>query len=496
MPSFDIIIAGINDTLTVFNIIMILAGVLTGLVVGVIPGLNGPMAMAIAIPVTFYLEPVAGIGYLLGIMKGGTIGGAVPAILLNTPGTPDAAITALDGYPMAKNGQSGKALKIAMYSSISGDTISDIVLISVAIPLGALAMLMGPVEQASVVFFSICIIAGLLGSSPLRGFLSATTGFMLATVGQFPEEGTPRLTFGFTELEAGIPLVGIGMGVLVVGEVFYAVTHRGSNAGRLIVPEATVEGSTLRFSEYWACRFTILRSAGIGTFIGAVPGIGSALAATIGYASTKKISDNPDNFGKGEIRGVAAAEAANSAVSGANLIPLLTLGIPGSLTAAFLMGALIVHGVIPGPSLMSDEPRLIYALFTAMIIANIGNLVIGRFGLRHFAKLATIPATIVYPTVILLCMAGAYISGNGEIGLIMLAVFGVVGYVMRILGLPIIIFIIAFILGRMWEIPLSQALILTEGKLLNLLNYPIAAAFFSLGILTVLYSSWSYVRRK
>ena len=485
--SIDIILAGALDTLTWFNILLIATGSLLGLVIGCIPGLNGPMAIAIAIPVTFYLQPIAGIGLLIGIMKGSTIGGAISAIIMNTPGTPDAMVTTNDGYPMAQKGQSGKALKAALYSSVTGDSLSDLVLFLAAAPLAVVAIMMGPVEQTGVVFFSICILASLVGGKPLRGLIAACFGFVLATIGQSLEEATPRITYGIAELENGLPLVGVGMGVLVFGEIIHSLMGKRHHRNTSLAPISQGADANFTWREYFACRRTLLRSASIGTVIGAVPGIGSALAATLSYALAKRRSKQADKFGTGVAEGVVATEAANSAVSGANLIPLLTLGIPGNVSAAFLMGALIIHGIIPGPTLLQDEPRLIYSLFTAMVIANISNLILGRLGLGLFAKLAQLRAVSIYPAVILLCMVGAYVSGGGPVGLVVLGVFGVVGYVLRVLKFPIIIFIIAFVLGRILESPLTQTIILIDHQILGLLDYPIAIAFMLAGIGLLLY---------
>lgn len=483
--TLDIILAGALDTLTLWNILLIALGVGTGILIGAVPGLNGPMAIAIAIPITFYLQPIGAIGLLVGIMKGSTVGGAVPAILMNTPGTPDAMITTLDGYPMAQKGQSGKAMKIALYSSVTGDTFSDIVLFVAAAPLAVLAAMMGPVEQSAVVLFSICILASLVGDNPLRGLVVAAFGFVLATVGQAPEEATPRLTFGLSSLEDGIPLVAIGMGVLVLGEIVHTIARSAGEHDRSLAPASEGDNARLSLKEYLSCRGIMLRSAVIGSAIGAVPGIGSALAATLGYSAARRASRTPEDFGKGTIKGVAASEAANSAVSGANLIPLLTLGVPGNVAAAFLMGALIIHGIIPGPTLFRDETQLIFSLFTAMAVANLCNLVIGRIGLNLFARVAHLKAAYIYPTVILICFAGVYASGAGHVGLFLLCAVGAIGYLLRVMNFSVVIFIIAFVLGRIWELPLTQAIILTDGDPVRLLEYPIALGFILAGVAMV-----------
>lgn len=495
MPDLDVILAGAADALALANVLFVVAGVATGILVGAIPGLNGPMAIAIAIPATFWLPPLPAIGFLIGIMKGSTVGGAIPAILMNTPGTPDSALTALDGYPLAQKGKSGKALKMGLYASITGDTMSDVVLFTVAAPLSLVALMLGPVEQAALIFFSVCVVAGLIGGNPFRGLAAAAAGFVLAAVGQAPEEATPRLTFGFAEIEDGLPLVSVGIGVLVLGEIIFALAHRRGAAAGALAPRPDADGRRLLLSEYLSAGRTILRSAAIGTFIGALPGVGSTLAATLGYSAARRASGTPEAFGRGAPEGVAATEAANSAVAGANLIPLLAVGIPGNVVAAFLLGALVVHGVVPGPTLIRDEGRLVYAIFTAMVVANVSNLAIGRAGLGLFSMIARVPASFIYPCVVLLCLTGAWVGG-GPAGLVLLAAFGVFGYVLRATGVPVVTFIIAFVLGRLWELPLTQAVILTRGDPLRLVDFPVALIVAGLGVALVLYTTFGRRRRR
>lgn len=486
MPvSMDIVLGGISDAMNLYTLGFVMLGVITGFLVGAIPGLNGPMAIAIAVPLTFYLEPLAAIGMLVGIMKGSTAGGAMPAILLNTPGTPDAAITSLDGYPLAKKGKPFKALKMGLYSSVTGDTMSDLVLFTVSAPIAMVALKLGPTDLAAIIFFSICLIMSMIGKDPFRGMLAAGTGFLLAAVGLAPGEGTPRLTFGILELEEGLSLVSVGMGVLVLGEVLTALSKRSGKVTTTLPPSAGKAANRLKFKEYLDCLKTMVRSGAIGTAIGATPGIGSTLAAVTGYSLARRGAKATAKFGEGELEGIAAAEAANSAVSGSNLIPLLTLGIPGNVAAAFLVGALTIHGVTPGPTLFQDQGRLIYALFTTMVMANISNLIFGRMGLQLFGHLAKVPSSIVYPVVLLMCLTGAWISGGEMVGCVVMVIFGIFGYVMRLLRIPVITFVIAFVLGRMWELPLIQMMELSGGSIKEMVRHPVAVVFFLAGIVLI-----------
>jgi putative tricarboxylic transport membrane protein len=459
----ETILAGIADALTWAILFHVIIGVTIGIVVGAIPGLSSPMALAIAVPITYYMSPLAAIAFLVSVNKGATIGGAFGAILLNTPGTPDSAATALDGYPMAQKGKPQKALKIALYSSVTGDFCSDIVLFVGAAFLAGLALqYMQSPETVGIIFLSMTVIAGLVGKNIIKGYLAAAFGFFLSTIGTDTETGMPRLIFGNPNLLDGVPLIAMGIGLLAMAEVFLQMENRNNtaNAAINIGRHQAREDRVVTLREYLALLPTILRSAGIGTAVGALPGIGSTIAAFLSYSITRNRSDNPEDFGSGKMEGIAATEAANSSVVGANLIPLLALGIPGNVSAALLVGAFIIHGAAPGPLIMQEQGQLIYGLFTAMVMATICNLIIGSIGLRIFAKLLHVPSEYVYPVVILLCMTGAYVSSGGMFGIGVAMIFAVIGYLMRKMDVSYITFIIGFILGNTFESSLQQTIIL------------------------------------
>jgi putative tricarboxylic transport membrane protein len=490
------LIAGIGDALALTNMMFIALGVLTGIVVGAIPGLNGPMAIALALPVTFYLSPLGGIAYLIGIMKGGTFGGSVSAILLNTPGSPEAAATAFDGYPLAQQGKALKAMKMALYSSVFGDTFSDIVLFLVAVPMATLALMMGPPEMSAVLIYALTIVAGLSGKSLIRGVIAATLGGVVGTIGLDPESALPRLTFGFVDLDDGVTLIPMAIGLLALSEVLIQIEAQilgRAGVARRINPfgkDIPRENKIVTWAEWRECFRTIMRSSLIGTGIGALPGVGAVVAGFLGYAGAKRASKTPEQFGTGKLEGVAAVEAANSAVSGANLIPLLAIGVPGSLTAAVLIGAFLVHGVQPGPLIFKDHARLIYGIFAAMAIGNLFNLLIGQFGLRFFAYVVSFPNRIIYPIVILLCIAGAYASANSMFEVAIALIFAVVGYFMRKLDFSFAAFIIGFALTPQTELFVRQTVILFSDRPLDLVYHPIVLFFLALTV----YSIWRIVK--
>lgn len=483
----DVILAGLSDAFTLSNLGLILLGIVVGQVFGAIPGLSAITAIAIAVPLTYYMSPLGALGFLIGINKGGTVGGAMASILMNTPGSPEAAATAFDGHPLAKQGKALKALKIALYSSVSGDTFSDFVLIAVSAPLALAALRMGPPEMMAVMIFAMTIVASLVGKSMIKGLIAAVFGVLLSTIGLDPEGASDRLTFGVVDLLNGLPIAAVAIGLLAMGEVIRQIHALRNQLDENHLPISGQSPSDRRISliEYIRCFPTIMRSALIGTGIGAIPGIGSSAAAFIGYDAAKRADKDPKSFGKGNIKGVAAAEAANSAVVGANFIPLLSLGIPGNLTAALILGAFIIHGVAPGPQLIQEQGRLIYGLFGSMIIANICNLIVGNAGLRFFSLVTYIPARIIFPMVGLFCLTGAYLT-NGAFALKLVIVFAVLGYFFRLLDFSFITFVIGYVLGPMFELSARQTAILSRGELSFFLDRPIAMAIFFLTILSVL----------
>lgn len=490
MPPFEIILQGFGDAMTLTNLLFVLFGVMIGQMVGAIPGIGPVMAMAIAIPFTFVLDPLVAISFLVGINKGGLFGGAIPAILINTPGTPDAAATAIDGYPLAKSGQPKKATKMALYSSVTGDTFSDMVLICLAAPIAALALKMGPVEICALMIFAFSIIAGLIGDSLAKGLIAAVLGVLVATIGLDPEQGTPRFYFGYFELYDGPPLIAVAIGMLAVAEIFkrLATLSRPTEATLKSAPDGTGE-TGLSIAEYWSCRFVMLRGAVIGTVLGAIPGIGSTAAAFMSYASAKKGADGGVPFGSGNIKGIAATESANSAVMGANLIPLLGIGIPGSISAALLISAFKIHGIQPGPLLFETQGRLIYGLFGAMLMANLCNLFVGHISMRLWTFVVRAPASFILPSALLFCFVGVYVSTGGMFGVAIMLISAVLSYVMGLIGLPVIVFIIAFFLGNRFESLLSQTLVTLDGSPVALLQHPVALVLLGLSAASVFWLS-------
>ncbi|MFC1491905.1 tripartite tricarboxylate transporter permease [Nitrospinota bacterium] len=483
----DQILEGIALALTWKGLVMVAVGVFGGITVGAIPGLTGVMAIAVLIPFSFFMPPVLGIPFLLGIHKGALFGGSIPAIMVNTPGTAPAAATCLDGYPLAQRGEAKSAIQMALYSSTLGDTFSDIALIVAALPLAALALLFGPAEFFALLLMGLTIISTVTGSSVVRGLLAALMGVLIGLVGDDTISGAERFSFGIANLEGGVGLVPLLIGLFAISEVLIQAEKKVSVLSRPPESAHLKGGRPLPLRELRNSARTILRSSIIGTIVGAIPGAGASIATFVGYGAAKRASRRPEEFGKGSYEGVAAAEAANSAVAGADLIPTLAFGIPGGGTAAVLMGAFIAQGLRPGPSLFQEHAPTMYAIFTLLLLGNPIMLIEGWLLSGLFARLVTIRQSIMVPAIFLSCIVGAIIFRNdlGDVTLALVA--GLFGYALRKLGFPMAPLIIAFILTPRAEEALKQALILSEGDLMIFFSRPIAALFMGLsGLILVM----------
>ena len=492
----DIVLTGIAGALAPINVGFVVLGVSLGILVGAIPGLSAPMAIAIAVPLTYTLSPVSAIAFLLGVHKGGEYGGAISSILINTPGEVSSALTALDGHPLAKQGKPRKALMMSLYASVAGDVFADLVLIVSAAPLALLALRMGPAEILGVLIFSFAFIASLLGGSLPKGLFALALGMLLATVGLDVETGGERFTFGVLDLQDGLPLVSVAIGVLALGEVLvqmeqYFAGGSPESEGEH-VPLRGGEDDRLSWAELKSCWRAILRGALIGTGVGALPGLGASVAAFLAYGAERRASKTPELFGTGKLEGIAAIESANNAVIGSSLIPLLTLGVPGSATAALIVGAFLIHGITPGPFVFRENGAVIYGLFASLMLANVLNLVIGNVGLRFFAMFLAIPRRVIVACTALLCLTGAYVSAGSMFGVGVMLVFAVVGYFMRKLHFPFIVFLIGFILGPMFERSLRTTVILFDDPWTLAIEHPLLPILAGLGC----YFAWRGLRAK
>jgi putative tricarboxylic transport membrane protein len=492
----DVVLAGIGAALDPINLLFIAFGVSLGILVGAIPGIGAPTAIAVGVPLTFVMHPVTAIAFLIGLHKGGEYGGAISSVLINTPGEVSSALTALDGYPLAKQGKPRKALMTSLYASVSGDVFADTVLIITAAPIAMLALKMGPSEILGILIFSFAFIASLLGKSMLKGLLAAALGMLVATVGLDPETGGRRLTFGILQLDDGVSLPAVAIGLLAFSEVMvqieeYFTKQAVDKPGERLNLRGGKD-DYLSFREFWSCRMAVLRGSVIGTFIGAMPGLGASVAAFLAYGAEKRASKTPEEFGKGSLKGIAAIESANNAVIGSSLIPLLTLGIPGSATAALLVGAFLIHGVTPGPFIFEKSGAIVYGLFASLMLANLMNLIIGNVGLRFFAAFLVVPRKIILASVAILCLTGSYVAEASMFGVGVMLIFAVIGYFLRKLEFPFIIFLIGYVLGPMFERSLRHTVILFDGPWALVTEHPLLPILTALGV----FFAWRSLRAK
>ncbi len=430
---------------------MIVIGLFSGMLVGALPGFTTLMAMAILLPLSFFLDPLVGIPFLLGVYKGGIFGGSIPAILVSMPGTGAAVATSIDGYKLTQKGESRKALDMALFSSVIGDTFSDIFTILLIFPIAILVMQFGPPELFAVLLMSLVIIVATSGSNPLKGLVMMLFGLWLAQIGTDPIGGVERFTFGIFELKSGIPLLPMLIGVFALPELVYAVMRNEKVGGF-----AKLVGKRLSRAEFKRCIPTIRRSTLLGTAIGIVPGLGQVVAAMMGYSAAKNASKHPETFGQGEVEGVAAAEAANNAVNGPTLVPLLTLGIPGDNVTAILLGAFVAQGLRPGPQLFEDQGSIVFAILVAMVLANLMFVVIGYLSIPLFARVVTIKTGLLVPIVIMFAFAGAYVFRSNTTDILMLVGFGLFGLLARAAKFDVMPMVMGFILGSALEYSFGQ----------------------------------------
>lgn len=461
---FEVILAGFADSFNLFNLLFVLLGVTIGMIAGAIPGINAPMAIALSVPLSYYMSPMTAIGFLVGINKGAFYGGSISGILLNAPGTPEAAATSWDGYPLAKKGKGEKALNMALYASVSGDLFATWVLVLVAAPLAAVALYMGPPEIFALICLAMTIIAGMGTTSIARGLIAAALGIFVGTIGMEPVSALPRLTFGLYQLERGIALIPIGIGMLAFSEIIIQLERRrnGGECDATLIFSPKPEDRLIKWTEYRRNFKTILRSSIFGTIVGAMPGLGAPVASFFAYDQAKKNSKTPEKFGKGSLEGISAAESANSAVCASALIPLFTLGIPGNVASALLVGAFIIHGIIPGPLMFEKNAQFIYSIYGSLIMANIFLLIVGKFGMKISCKAVSAPRPILYPIIIFTCLIGSYLGAYNVFDVYLMLFFSFLAYFMNKWGYSHICFIIGFILTPIWETALQQVIISSQ----------------------------------
>lgn len=494
-------LSAVLTSVSFFDIVLFLAaGTLVGLCIGAIPGLSPPLGVALGLPLAFLLPFHQGIALLVGLYKGAIFGGSTTAISFGTPGEPAAAAIVADGYALTKRGEGGKALKTSLYSATLADTASDIVLICAAIPLGMLAPLLGPAELTGLFFAALTLIIVFSDDAP-RGIIAAGFGFFLGAIGRDVQTGTVRLDFGIDGLRAGVPLVALLLGLFAVPQLIeqlhalWAQRGRQNGDGHQVDLRGALR-QRLPLREFLANWRGLSVGTLIGCVLGALPGPGSTLAAYTAYAVSKQISRRPEEYGTGSYEGIASAEAANNAVSGANLIPLLTFGIPGSAVAGLFGAALLMKGVPPGPRVIVDHPEAIYTLFVIFILGNVVVLGLGRLLIPVFARIALVPAPILWPTIALTAIVGAYAYELRPFDIWVVVGGGLLGYLFRVFRLPLGPLVLAFLVGPLFEESLIRGLVLSGGNPAYFVGSAIAGAMWGISALTIVLLLWSRWRSR
>ncbi|MBO9446976.1 tripartite tricarboxylate transporter permease [Ruegeria sp. R14_0] len=466
----------------------VFAAAIVGMVVGAIPGLTASAAIAMLLPVTFYMQPLAALAFLYVIGKSGRYGGSIAAILFNTPGTAASAATQIDGYPLSKRGMSSKAMKVATLSSITGDYVGEILLIAGVGIIAAIALKMGPPELFAVYFAAFVVIGSVIGKSITRGLASAALGVLIKMVGLDPISSEERFTFGSFDLSNGISLVPLMIGIFVLGEVFSQLEARGKPIEQFDDPDNddARARNRLTWAEYKPCIPHVIRSSFIGSFIGMLPGLGSAIAAFVAYGEGKRRAKNPEEWGKGALEGIAAPEAANNAVSGPSMAPLLTLGIPGSIIGAILIGVFLIHGIQVGPTLFLTQKELIYQLFACGLVGIAAYGLIGYYGASFVGRfILKIPTDVLYPVIFLTSFVAAYSARGSMFDVLIMVIAGFGGWLMKCYDFNPAAFVISFVLAGGAEETFRQSLLLSDHGALIFFTRPVALGFLIVGVVAV-----------
>src|SRR5919109_5181680 len=478
------LLQGFAVALQPVNLLWCFLGVLLGTIVGVMPGLGPPATIAMLLPLTFLMNPASAIIMLAGIYYGAKYGGSTTSILLNVPGESASVVTCLDGYQLARKGRAGAALGIAAIASFIAGTVGVIGLMLVAPPLARMALAFSSPEYCALMALGLAMVVLLAGRSMVKALLAMLVGLWLAGIGTDLFSQTSRFTFGRMELLSGIDFVVVAIGVFAIGEVL--ANMEGREAAKALPVPTGLRNLLPTRQDLKDSRFAFANGSLVGFFIGVLPGAGSTIASFISYGLEKAVSRRPAEFGKGVVEGVAAPEAANNAETGGALIPMLTLGIPGSSTTAVLLAALVLWGFKPGPLFIPENPALFWGLVASMYIGNVMLLVLNLPLVPLFAQALRTPAYILYPVILGISLIGVYSASGSLFDVWLLAGFGLLGYLMRKLDYPSAPLILGLVLGGALERALRQSLMMSDGSLSILVSRPVSAVMLSLAVLTLL----------
>jgi len=487
--SWDLLIQGFADALTWSNLLWAFVGCLVGTLIGVLPGIGPSAGIAILLPLTTMIPPTSGIIMMAAIYYGAMYGGSTTAIVVNIPGEASSVPTCIDGYEMAKQGRAGAALGISAISSFVAGTLGLVGLTFFAPLLANVALAFGPPEYFALMFMGLSLVISLSGRALLKGLIAMSLGLLASLIGQNPLTGAVRLTFGWVDLMAGVSFISVIIGLFAISEVMINV-----EAAATLIYETKIKGWMPTWKEIRQCFGAMLRSTGIGFFLGLLPGCAPAVTTFIAYDVEKRFSKTPERFGKGAIEGVAAPEGANNATTSGGFVPLFAFGLPTGPALAVLLGGLMMYGLQPGPMLFQQNPKFVWAVIASMYIGNVILLVLNLPLVGFWARIALIPFPILGPIIILCCVIGAYSIRFLMFDVWITLVFGVIGYLMRKLSFPIAPMVLATVLAPMLETSLQQSLLISLGSPFIFFTRPIAAFFMALAFLSILRGIWIQVR--
>lgn len=485
METLSNLLVGLSVAADPINLLYVTVGVIAGMIIGALPGLGPSAGIAILLPLTFGVQPVAGIIMLAGIYYGAMYGGSITSILINVPGDSASVMTTLDGYPMALAGRGGAALGMSAFASFIGGTICVVVFMYLAPALAKVALSFGPPEYFALMALGLTTLAGMTGKYPLKGFLAAVVGLFLSVVGLDLVTGLPRYTFGWRQLFGGVDFITAAMGLFGIAEIL--VTAEEAQTNTFVVPKSELRWRKLfpTLKDWAVSAWHILHGTVVGFFIGILPGAGATIASFISYGIAKSTSRHPEKFGKGAIEGVAAPEAANNAASVGAMVPLLTLGVPGSASTAVMMGALLMFNLRPGPLLFERNPEFVWGLIGSMYIGNVMLIVLSLVAIPVFVRILQVPRPLLNSVVMAFILLGTYSLNNSMFDVVMAVFFGLVGYVMKKMEIPAAPLVLALVLGNLLENSLRQSLILSNGSPAIFFNRPISASLMAVALAAV-----------
>lgn len=478
------LILGFQTVFLPLNLILVILGTMSGIIFGALPGISSAMGCVLLIPFTYKMGPISAMVLLTSAFCGSTYGGSITSILFGAPGTPSNVMTVLDGYPLKEQGRGGEALGIAISCSVIGGLFSVLMLFLIALPLSKVAMKFGPPEYLALAILGLTAISSLGSKYQLKALISACIGLILATIGADLITGIERFTFDSSLLINGVHFIPVMIGAFAVSEVFNQISGLTKTEALEVKP---VKVKLMNWSTFLKTKWLILKSAILGVLVGILPGTGGTIASIIAYSEAVRTSNHPERFGKGEIEGVIAAETANNASTGGALIPTITLGIPGSGTTAVMLGAFIIHGLRPGPLLISTQPNLFYSILAGMFIANILLLFGGYFGIKMITQISYFPYAIQGTIILLLCIIGSYALNNDIGNVWVMLISGITGFFFKKCEFPIAPLILGLVLGELAEQSLRQSLLVFGGEWLPIFLRPVSGTIFIIVLISLTY---------